>query len=500
VTSETAKGLALSLGILCLGLAAGVVYLLQGRSAGMPDLETALADPSVRAEIVSELIDQSQGVFDSFHDPMVGRVLVPGLEGRMVRVVAVSTNSYGMREREYVLPKPPGTVRVVLLGDSYVFGSGVEAEERLGVALEGSLREYSNYSGVIEVLHLGVPSWNLVSECTWLGRQLHAMQPDLVIQVAVPNDLDDVSGVRGFGTQARFSPQKRWRASGMVNRRHAASMLAVNTRGYVSNGIDHEGRERYREASEHVVRLARQVTAGGGRYVLLMNWMAVQDAAAPWFRGALDAEQLLWMPFSFFRDPAFRISELDGHWNAAGHLQVAEVIYAAIQERGLLPGLSLPPSGLASRTLAEWEAEALREVETSSDPLDGRQISSTLQFDQLDHSSAAQIHGGVFPGGGVAPFASFVLARGSARQLVLEGFCLPDARLDGLPVRISVDEFLLATARLQAGAGFRLAEPLPEGTRGRPYLTIRIEAPDWVYRGEAVDLAVSLGLRRAALE
>ena len=73
----------------------------------------------------------------------------------------VTTNSLGMREREYEPRKPPGVTRVVLLGDSYVFDNGVLAEDRMGVFLEKWLVERASRNGEIECLHVGGESWNL---------------------------------------------------------------------------------------------------------------------------------------------------------------------------------------------------------------------------------------------------------------------------------------------------------------------------------------------------
>ena len=53
----------------------------------------------------------------------------------------VRTNSRGLRERELPLAPSPGTARVLFLGDSVTFGSGVLAEEAFPRLLETALDE-----------------------------------------------------------------------------------------------------------------------------------------------------------------------------------------------------------------------------------------------------------------------------------------------------------------------------------------------------------------------
>ena len=110
--------------------------------------------------------------------------------------------------------------RVVLLGDSFVFGNSVRAEDRFGVLLEKELsaRSRSTTETGIEVLHIGIGSWNTRAQCSFLRRQLSDYDPDLVVQVFIGNDLDDNYGVRGFGTLADFDPKSaRQREPGKRN-------------------------------------------------------------------------------------------------------------------------------------------------------------------------------------------------------------------------------------------------------------------------------------------
>ena len=51
------------------------------------------------------------------------------------------TNSQGLRYREIPLEKPEGTYRVLLAGDSFTEGTGVEMEETFSTALERQAEE-----------------------------------------------------------------------------------------------------------------------------------------------------------------------------------------------------------------------------------------------------------------------------------------------------------------------------------------------------------------------
>ncbi len=103
-------------------------------------LQQVLDDPRVRRQVISELVFEAKGIWDSHNDPDVGRVLQPMLDRQDGRVGRIASNRFGMREREYAVPKPPGLIRVVILGDSLVYGLGVREEDRVGVFLE----EYLN--------------------------------------------------------------------------------------------------------------------------------------------------------------------------------------------------------------------------------------------------------------------------------------------------------------------------------------------------------------------
>lgn len=102
------------------------------------------------------------------------------------------TNSFGFREPEWTLRKPPATVRGVLIGDSMVFGSGVDDAETIDAALTGRLRR-AHPDTRIETLNLGVPGSNLPNYVELYRAAERLLAPDFVVLfLFLPNDLGEL--------------------------------------------------------------------------------------------------------------------------------------------------------------------------------------------------------------------------------------------------------------------------------------------------------------------
>lgn len=255
----------------CLGLAAACVILWNRSAPAAPAND--LDDPRVREAAIARIVAAGPGGWDTFPDPEVGRVLQPNIQHRMMSGVDLSSDDLGLREGPVARPKPAGTTRVVLLGDSYVMGEAVAPQDRLGVFLAKALRERAGpQAGPIECLHFGLDSWNIVAEAAFLRRQLSLVQPDLVVHVIIRNDLEDNPGARGFGGMSSFDPLHAERGDGLFQVR--APMVAFKTRemNWIAHGLDGESRARFEDAGRRVADLARRVEAVGARYLLVDNY------------------------------------------------------------------------------------------------------------------------------------------------------------------------------------------------------------------------------------
>jgi hypothetical protein len=137
-----ARLLAVAAGLV-VALGATVVVLWQ-RAKPSEERPVTVADvlrePALADELLERMARDNKGEFDTHPDADLGHVNLKGTYERSFGKVEI--NTYGScASARYALPKPPGTVRVVLLGDSFVWGWELPAEQRMGVHLERALLE-----------------------------------------------------------------------------------------------------------------------------------------------------------------------------------------------------------------------------------------------------------------------------------------------------------------------------------------------------------------------
>ena len=94
-------------------------------------------------------------------------------------------NSAGFRDREFQTKKPAGVKRIVFLGDSVVYGYGIESEGTIPKELEKIFRENGQ---PVEVLNFGVSGYETEQSVEFFKTTALAFQPDLVIVGYTLND------------------------------------------------------------------------------------------------------------------------------------------------------------------------------------------------------------------------------------------------------------------------------------------------------------------------
>jgi len=118
------------------------------------------------------------------NDPLLGSVHRPGVTFRQKDEgnATVRINSGGFRDRERSVEKPPGTVRIAVLGDSYVEAAQVEQEDVFTTVMERELngcRAFGEHP--VEVLNFGVTGYGTAQELLLLEKTVWGYDPDVVV-------------------------------------------------------------------------------------------------------------------------------------------------------------------------------------------------------------------------------------------------------------------------------------------------------------------------------
>jgi hypothetical protein len=98
----------------------------------------------------------------------------------------LTTNRWGMRDRDYERTPPPNTYRVALTGPSFVMGLGVADGEDFGWLLEERLNREntgSQYAGY-EILNFAVPGYSAIQNLMVLEDKAIAFQPNAIFFMA----------------------------------------------------------------------------------------------------------------------------------------------------------------------------------------------------------------------------------------------------------------------------------------------------------------------------
>lgn len=118
-------------------------------------------------------------------DRELGAVPSPGY-----RDATTTINKWGMRGGPRPLAPPPGGLRVLVLGDSFVFGS--EQQDETIVSFLEPILQASLPGRAVEVLNGGVPGYDTIQEAAWYRRFARPLKPQIVVlALYIGNDLEE---------------------------------------------------------------------------------------------------------------------------------------------------------------------------------------------------------------------------------------------------------------------------------------------------------------------
>ncbi|MEA2993307.1 MAG: hypothetical protein QOD40_2227 [Alphaproteobacteria bacterium] len=293
---------------------------------------------------------------------------------------AINAQGWNSGIGDYRLDKPAGTLRIAVVGDSYVEALQVAHDRSLGERLAAALAHDGQR---IEVYRFGISGAPLSQYVNMIEREVARYRPDLIIVLVVHNDFtDSFEFVPGRYTSSFLKlrvenkqvigeiPPLPWTASSVEWLRHTALVRffyyrwlvrpenlenfitsAYAEAGGVSANIDTSRILAMREEIAAVtnytfVRIATAAQAMGARLLIAMDgdrgtiYQGNADSPALVLnRIAADSARQHGIPFVDLH-PAFAAAwqanasrfdfENDGHWNEHGHAVAAQAVAEAL--------------------------------------------------------------------------------------------------------------------------------------------------------------------------
>ncbi len=136
-------------------------------------------------------------------DSEIGWVPIPNRISIISTNQHITTNQQGFRSEEI----DPSKRNILILGDSLIFGYGVDDDETISYYLEKTLKErhYDN----VQVLNMGVPGYGIDQYYLFLKRYVNQTNPLLIIlNLFAGNDIQDTIHDHAYG---KSKPLYRWK-------------------------------------------------------------------------------------------------------------------------------------------------------------------------------------------------------------------------------------------------------------------------------------------------
>jgi hypothetical protein len=226
--------LALTLSGLFMGVVIGEIGLRAAKIEGYPK--------------IGDFVDSAPTPFHT-SDPDLGWKLKPGASGEWNKEGAslVQVNSEGLRDREHTKAKPPNTLRVAVVGDSFTEGIHVPVEQTFWSKLERKLGNCEAVKGRknVEVINFGVMGYGTAQELIMLRKKVWDYNPDIVVLAFFTgNDIinnspkleyDHYRPFFGYDASGKLVPDMSFRNLAPIDRFERAVSFVDRLPGWIVN-------------------------------------------------------------------------------------------------------------------------------------------------------------------------------------------------------------------------------------------------------------------------
>jgi lysophospholipase L1-like esterase len=270
----------------------------------------------------------------------------PGYSDR-IQGVDIAINEYGLRGPSTARDKPAGTTRLLILGDSVVFGWGAPQDSIFPARLD---RQLAARNPAIEVIGAGVASWNTRTQFEWLRARGIQFQPDVLVMMVVGNDADPIyvgntdvardslMGATAPGYAFQAEARGAWQ-HGYQNSRILAYLqfarVFFRQRNLESAGYAPSS-PQWRDTRLALDGIIHLCAAHEIELVVFLYGDEERIQASGVLRAYRDyltrrGVTVHALPAALFNQRRYRNSVVDGHENAAGHAVLANAIRPALE-------------------------------------------------------------------------------------------------------------------------------------------------------------------------
>lgn len=255
------------------------------------------------------------------------------------------TNAHGLRDRDHAA-KPPGTKRVLVIGDSYTWGYAVAEDEAYPQVASRMLHD--RQPSAIDVINAGVPDYNSRQERELLATLLPIYQPDAVVLGYVVNDAEPPTAMP-VPPEDTYRHAYSWFISDFADHfnRHVLRRRVLPSTRDTGDTTYLDGFQewsiKWRDSREAIRGMRDLAAASGIPFVILIlpdvtqhlddgyAWRPIHDAVTRWGR-ELNVPTYDLLPAFQGRDHVALMVPWDGHPNAIAHQEIAAFLVARILE------------------------------------------------------------------------------------------------------------------------------------------------------------------------
>jgi len=271
----------------------------------------------------------------------------------ITRISDIPLNSRGLRDDDYFFPKGPDTFRILVLGDSFTFGTGIKNRDDLYTnVLERKLNKSNIFEGKkrFEVLNGGLQNKITNHWVELLQSEVITFQPDMVVAVFSLRDGCKYSSLmavfRKTQREIKQKNEKLWlyRHSHLfrfiknridmkeISRRH---IQAFNS-WYVGSP---EQTKEWENAKKNLLKMREIASQNNATFLLVIFPILFEPTDNYPFSPIMDAIQnfaeendfdyfSLFDSFKGKSGPSLWVSKYDQHPNERGHAIAANAIYS----------------------------------------------------------------------------------------------------------------------------------------------------------------------------